>query len=371
MSKSTLKLKNFNIFDLNSYYKTLNDDILQEEEDIIDITYESSPDNKNIFCYLILLSKGTLIYFEYSLITKKISNIFSNQALSMITNSLTCGELSFTAPIIVATSLNELIYVETTKKPCQMINATEDEIIIVSEPCDSKILKIKFNCEKNIICVICLNEIKIFKIGIDKTEGKTTLEYFNDIKFKNMSSLGIEFGLFYEKKFYFKFSNFYENNLIMAFVSEKPTSNDIVRLSVDNDEIDKNEKNQFLSLLMINLTKKDTPIKSLQCFAIDNNFIKIKFGCFFEKIFFLFENGIVCCLNSWVLNQEKNENIIINESQVNINLKNEKNSINNNLQPPQQENKNFIFSDKMIFKYPFNSAAVKFIDLYVILYFKQ
>jgi hypothetical protein len=86
MSKSTLKLKNFNIFDLNSYYKTLNDDILQEEEDIIDIIYESSPENKNIFCYLLLLSKGTLIYFEYSLITKKISNFFTNTALSMITN---------------------------------------------------------------------------------------------------------------------------------------------------------------------------------------------------------------------------------------------------------------------------------------------
>ena len=375
MSKSTLKLKNFNIFDLNSYYKTLNDDILQEEEDIIDIAYESSPDNKNIFCYLLLLSKGTLIYFEYSLISKKISNFFTNQALSMITNSLTCGELSFTAPIIVATSLNELIYVETTKKPCQMINATEDEIIIVSEPCDSKILKIKFNCEKNIICVICLNEIKIFKIGIDKSEGKTTLEYFNDIKFKNMSSLGIEFGLLYEKKFYFKFSNFFENNLIMAFVSEKPTSNDILRLSVDNEEIDKNEKNQFLNLLLINLSKKDTPIKSLQCFAIDNNFIKIKFGCFFEKIFFLFENGIICCLNSWILNNGQNENIIINESQININIntKNEKNSIGGSGSQPQSQpqspnptqNKNFIFSDKMIFKYPFNSAAVKFMDLYV------
>ena len=71
MSKSTLKLKNFNIFDLNSYYKTLNDDILQEEEDIIDIIYEISPDNKNIFCYLLLLSKGNIVYFEYSLITKK------------------------------------------------------------------------------------------------------------------------------------------------------------------------------------------------------------------------------------------------------------------------------------------------------------
>ena len=374
MSKSTLKLKNFNIFDLNSYYKTLNDDILQEEEDIIDIIYEVSPDNNNIFCYLILLSKGTLIYFEYSLITKKISNFYTNQALSMITNSLTCGELSFTAPIIVATSLNELIYVETTKKPCQMINATEDEIIIVSEPCDSKILNIKFNCEKNIICVICLNEIKIFKIGLDKSEGKTKLEYFNDIKIKSMISLGIEFGLFYDKKFFFKFSNFFENNLIMAFISEKPTNSTIIRLSVDNEEIDNNEKNEFLHLLMINLSKKDTPIKLLQCFSIDNNFIKIRFSCFFEKIFFLFENGIVCCLNNWLLDNGENEYFTLNESQNNINSnnttnKNEKNNTNINAQLPKDKNadssKNLIFSDKMIFKYPFNSSAVKFVDIYV------
>ena len=379
MSKSTLKLKNFNIFDLNSYYKTLNDDILQEEEDIIDIIYEVSPDNKNIFCYLILLSKGNLIYFEYSLISKKISNFFTNQALSMITNSLTCGELSFTAPIIVATSLNELIYVETTKKPCQMINATEDEISIVSEPCDSKILNIKFNCEKNIICVICLNEIKIFKIGIDKSEGKTILEYFNDIKIKSMTSLGMEFGLLYDKKFFFKFSNFFENNLIMAFISEKPTNNEIVRLSVDNEEIANDEKIQYLNLLLINLTKKDTPIKLLQCFSIDDNFIKIKFSSFFEKIFFLFENGIVCCLNNWLLDRGENDKFIINESQMNIiinnnsnNINNEKNSSNNtnniNIKPPKEigeKNRNLIFNDKMIFKYPFNSSAVKFIDIYV------
>ena len=380
MSKSTLKLKNFNIFDLNSYYKTLNDDILQEEEDIIDIIYEVSPDNKNIFCYLLLLSKGNLIYFEYSLITKKISNFFTNQALSMITNSLTCGELSFTAPIIVATSLNELIYVETTKKPCQMINATEDEISIVSEPCDSKILNIKFNCEKNIICVICLNEIKIFKIGIDKTEGKTILEYFNDIKIKGMNSLGIEFGLLYGKKFFFKFSNFFENNLIMTFISEKPLSSEIVRLSVDNEEIANNENTQYLNLFLINLTKKDAPIKLLQCFSVDNNFIKIKFSSFFEKIFFLFENGIVCCLNNYLLDHGEREKFIINESQINFNnninnINNEKNiSITNNIsniniQLPnekiEEKSKNLIFNDKMIFKYPFNSSAVKFMDLYV------
>ena len=374
MSKSTLKLKNFNIFDLNSYYKTLNDDILQEEEDIIDIIYEVSPDNKNIFCYLLLLSKGTLIYFEYSLITKKISNFFTNQALSMITNSLTCGELSFTAPIIVATSLNELIYIETTKKPCQMINATEDEISIVSEPCDSKILNIKFNCDKNIICVICLNEIKVFKISMDKTEGKTILEYFNDIKIKSLISFGIEFGLLYDKKFFFKFSNFFENNLIMAFISEKPTNTEIVRLSVDNEEIANDEQNQYLNLLLMNLTRKDSPVKLLQCFSVDNNFLKIKFSQFFEKIFFLFENGIICCLNNYILDHGEREYFILNESHNNINNNNiEKKSenktdninINSSKEKLGGDSKKLIFNDKMIFRYPFNSSAVKFMDLYV------
>ena len=365
MSKSTLKLKKFNIFNLNDYYKNLNDDILQEEEDIIDIIYEPSPDNKNIFCYLILLSKGTLLYFEYNTISKKISNFFTNTALSMITNELTCGELSFNSPIIVATSLNELIYVETTKKPCPMINATEDEIIIVSEPCDSKILKIHFNCNQNIICVICLNEIKIFKIGIDKTEeGKTILEYFNDIKIKGLNNLGIEFGLLYDKKFFFKFSNFIENNLIMSFITEKPTNNEIIRLSVDNDEISNNDKVQFLNILLINLSKKDTPIKLIQCFAVDMNFVKIKYTCFFEKLFVLFENGIVCCLNNDFLNNNDNT-----ENNLNINNLQKTNSINNNISSNSNVNesikKDFLFNEKIIFKYPFNSSTVKFMDIFI------
>ena len=39
MSKSTLKLKYFNIFNLTNYIQNLNDDILQDEEDIIDMIY--------------------------------------------------------------------------------------------------------------------------------------------------------------------------------------------------------------------------------------------------------------------------------------------------------------------------------------------
>ena len=366
MSKSTLKLKQFNIFDLNEYYKNLNDDILQEEEDIIDIIYEPSSENKSIFCYLLLLSKGTLLYFEYNITNKKISNFFTNTALSMITNELICAELSFNSPIIVATSLNELIYIETSKKPCQMINATEDEIIMVSEPCDSQILKIHFNCTQSIICVICLNEIKIFKIGIDKTEGKTTLEYFNDIKIKGMNMTEIEFGLLYEKKFFFKFSNFIENNLIMTFICDKPTSNDIIRLSVDNEEISNNEKVQFINILLINLSKKETPVKLVQCFAIDMNFVKLKYSLFFEKIFLLFENGIVCCLNNDCLNNntignEKNQPKIDNNSDNTSNNTNMKVDDKADSKAP----KNLLFSDKMIFKYPFNSANVKFMDLFV------
>ena len=366
MSKSTLKLKIFNIFNLNNYYKSLSDDILQEEEDIIDIVYEPSSDKKNIFCYLVLLSKGTLLYFEYNLNTKKVSNFFTNTALSMITNELTCGELSFNSPIIVATSLNELIYVETTKKPCPMINATEDEISIISEPCDSKILKIHFNCNQNIICVICLNEIKIFKIGIDKTEGKTMLEYFNDIKIKGLNNLGIEFGLLYDKKFFFKFSNFIENNLIMSFISDTPTNNEIVRLSVDNDEMSNNEKVQFLNILLINLSKKDTPIKLIHCFAIAPNFVKIKFTCFFEKLFVLFENGIVCCLNNDFLNNNDNNENNLNQPLNNIIEKSSNiNSININNNVKEPIKKDFLFNDKIIFKYPFNSSTVKFMDIFI------
>ena len=69
----------------------------------------------------------------------------------------------------------------------------------------------------------------------------------------------------------------------MSFISEKPTNNEIIRLSVDNDEISNNDKVQFLNILLINLSKKDTPIKLIQCFAVDMNFVKIKYTCFFKK----------------------------------------------------------------------------------------
>ena len=75
----------------------------------------------------------------------------TNTAISLITNELICAEISFNSPIILSTSLNELILIETIQKPCQIINATEEGITICSEPLDSQILDIKFNCNQSII----------------------------------------------------------------------------------------------------------------------------------------------------------------------------------------------------------------------------
>ena len=152
----------------------------------------------------------------------------------------------------------------------------------------------------------------------------------------------------------------------MSFLSDTPTNNEIIRLSVDNDEISNNDKVQFLNILLINLSKKDTPIKLIQCFAIDMNFVKIKYTCFFEKLFVLFENGIVCCLNNDFLNS--NDNIENNLIPINDNEKGKNNNINNiniNNNIKEQPKKDFLFNEKIIFKYPFNSSNVKFMDIFV------
>ena len=247
MSKSTLKLKYFNIFNVTNYYQNLNDDIMQEEEDIIDIIYEPSQENKFIFCYLILLSKGTLMYFEYNTTTKKIANIYTNNSLSMITNELICSELSFNSPIIVATSLNELILVETTQKPCQMINVTEEEISICSQPLDSQILSIKFNCNQSFILVITTTNIKLFKIGYDKIENKTIIQFYNDLILPGID-IHSDFSLLYMKKLFLKFSNFLDNILIVSYISDKASSEEQIRLSIDSEELNENNNNDLFYL---------------------------------------------------------------------------------------------------------------------------
>ncbi len=356
MSKSTLKLKYFTIFNVTSYYQNLNDDIMQEEEDIIDIIYEPSQESKFIFCYLLLLSKGTLMYFEYNTTSKKITNIYTNNSLSMITNELICSELSFNSPIIVATSLNELILVETNQKPCQMINITEEEIIICSEPLDSQILNTKFNCNQTFILVVTINSIKLFKIGFDKIENKTILQFYNDLilPFLNPNN---DYSLIFNKKVFLKFSNFLDNILIVSYISDKPSSEEQIKLSFDSEELNDNNNNNdlvYLNLVQVNLSKKEISFNFIQCYSLDKTFVKIEFSYFYEKFFVLFEGGIICCLNNDQLNLNNNmtsDNGII--------------EISSNKKEKKNYDEKITFDNKIIFKYPLNSSNVKFIDMYI------
>ena len=349
MSKSTLKLKHFNIFNLSNYYQSLSDDIMQDEEDIIDIIYEASQENKFIFSFLMLLSKGTLMYFEYNTTTKKISNLFTNTALSMITNELTCAELSFNSPIIVATSLNELILVETTQKPCQMINATEEGISICSEPCDSQILSVKFNCNQSTILVVTSTGMKIFRIGVDKIESKSVLQFFTEIQLVGIDPK-TDYATLLGKKLFPKFSDFVENTIIISYVSEKPTTDEPIRLSVDSDEISETNTDViYLNVVKINLSKKDYAMSLIQCYSVDKTFVKVEFSYFYEKLFVLFEGGVVCLINSDQLNS------VSGSGEMSQKDKSEK----------DDKSFNTTFDTKLVFKYPLNSPNVKFVDLYV------
>lgn len=349
MSKSTLKLKYFNIFNLTNYFQSLSDDIMQDEEDIIDIIYEASQENKFIFSFLMLLSKGTLMYFEYNTTTKKVSNLYTNTALSMITNELTCAELSFNSPIIVATSLNELILVETTQKPCQMINATEEGISICSEPCDSQILSVKFNCNQSNILVITSTGMKVFRIGVDKIESKSVLQFFTEIQLVGIDPKA-DYSTLLGKKLFAKYSDFLDNTIIISYISDKPTSDEPVRLSVDSDEISEtNTDVSYLNIIRINLSKKDYVMSLVQCYSVDKSFVKVEFSYFYEKLFVLFEGGVVCLVNSDQLNSGSGET---NQKEAKVD---------------KDDNKAFsnTFDNKLIFKYPLNSPNVKFVDLYV------
>ena len=133
MSKSSLKLKHLEILDLTLYFQKLEDDILQDEEDIVDLVFEAAEESKFLFRFLMLLSNGSIIYLEYNSTNKKITKILKNTVLKkIITNDINFCEISLSLPIILATSLNEIIYLDAKEKPCKAINISEENLLINS-----------------------------------------------------------------------------------------------------------------------------------------------------------------------------------------------------------------------------------------------
>jgi hypothetical protein len=330
MSKSTLKLKHFEIFNLQSYMQELNDDILQEEEDIIDIIHEASQESKFIFIFLIITSKGTLIYLEYNTTNKKLTKIYRNPVLSsIITNEIVCCELSFTSPILIATSLNEIILIETKQKPSQLVNLTEENIIISSAYCENSIVDIKFNCNQTTILVVTVNKVLLYRLAIDKYENKQILNLFTEVVMPGQKIESIDYSSILNTKYFPKFSDFNENILFVSFLTDEKITEKHTKISLDQD--DSLDQVFYFNIIKLVLNKKDVTMKVVKSYSVEKTFIKVCFSYLNEKIFFLFEDGIICCVNSFLIK-------------------------------PNKEDKE-IYDDKLVFKYPL-SSAVKFCDIY-------
>jgi hypothetical protein len=328
MSKSSLKLKHFEILNLTEYFKDLNDDILQEEEDIIDIIYERSEESKFIFNFLLMLSKGSMIYIEYNTTTKKLTKLFKNPVLSsIITNDIECCELSFNSPIILATELNELLLIDTKQKPCSLINITEENILIHSAYCESSIIDIKFNCNQSAILVTTSNEIWVYKLGVDKFEKKPILQAVYDLKLPGLKfDESLDFRKIFDTHYFPSVSYFSDNILYIFYMTPEPIYENFTKISMDNDE---SPGFFYMNIVQFILNKKDYTMRLVKSFCVEKSMIKICSTYFYEKLFFLFKDGIICFVNSA------------------------------SLSPHSQD----IYDSKMIFKYPLNSP-VKFCDIY-------
>lgn len=261
MSKSTLKLKHLEILNLTLYFQKLEDDILQDEEDIVDLVYEVAEESKFIFRFLILLSNGSIIYFEYNSTTKKITKILKNTILkNIITNDINHCEISFTLPIVLSTSLNEIIFLDAKEKPCKAINISEENLLINSNFCENQILSLKFNCNRNAILVTTINQLLIYKLQMDKYENKQVLHLFGEIKLNGLYK-NLDFSKVLDYKLIHKFSYFNENVIYFCYLTENKICDEFSRVSLETDE--GNKGNLFCNFVKVTINKKDTTQKIL------------------------------------------------------------------------------------------------------------
>lgn len=282
MSKSTLKLKHLEILNLTLYFQKLEDDLLQDEEDIVDLIYEVSQESKFTYCFLILLSNGSIIYMEYNTTTKKIVKILKNTILkNIITNDITFCEVSFNLPIILSTSLNEIIFLDAKEKPCKAINISEENLLINSNFCEHQILNLKFNCIQSMILITTINQLLIYKLQMDKLENKQIMHLFGEIKLNGLAPQ-IDFSKTLDYKIIHKFSLFNENVIYFCYLTENKLMEEFSKISLETDDESKN--NIFCNFVKITINKKDITQKVL----VNNSFFTFYFLNFIFIFFCIF-----------------------------------------------------------------------------------
>jgi hypothetical protein len=282
MSKSTLKLKHLEILNLNLYFQRIEDDLFQDEEDIIDVVYEQSEYSKFIFKFIILLSNGSIIYFTYNSTTRKVIEIIRNTVLrNIITNDINLCEISFNLPIILSTSLNEIIYLESKEKDKEkdiiinknnsnndnnndsnnnynyndLIQISEENILISSNFCESQIINMKFNCSRNIILITTINQFLIYKIQLDKFENKQNLNFICEIKLPGLNPKLLNFQEKIDYTLINKFSFFNENIIYFCYTTENKIQDEFQNVYLETEDNIKDKI--FCNFVKVKINKKD------------------------------------------------------------------------------------------------------------------
>lgn len=303
MNMSFLKLKHYEICSLKSYYDY--DDLLTDNEEIVDLIIEYSTENPSITTVTMILSKGLLVYIEYDLNSKKLIKFFKNPVLlSVISNSIINCDLTDAAPLLLSTSLNEIVVVDSKIRPQQLITLTEENVILYSSFCSTDIIQVKYNNLKESILALNKENIEIFKIVYNKIEMKNMLTKILVIDCFNTNSSN-EFSNYLN----IEFSFCYDNLLIASYVTAENIKNWSYKTQDLMFDINKND-DLNLYILGLQINKKDYNVVPFKHYKIDSTYSKLKFSPFNDKLAILYDNGIIMNL----LNSDNTSQGVFNSS---------------------------------------------------------
>ena len=131
-SNSYIKLKKHEIFEYENFFNLHSSkyQTLTNDDFIVDSIFAKT-DNPAVLSVLSILSKGSLISFEYDQSRKRSRNFSVNSSLSsFITNTIEQADLAFSLPFILVTSLNEIIFIASaTDMSGASINIKEENLM--------------------------------------------------------------------------------------------------------------------------------------------------------------------------------------------------------------------------------------------------
>lgn len=292
MITSKVKLKNQLIFDIKQMYDA--DDLLLESPDIVDIVCEQSK-VQSIISTTILLSNSGILYVEYDLKSNKIVKSFLNNVLtSLITNTIVFAQLSLYTPILLVSSLNEILIINSKIKPQNILTLKEENVIISSMFVEGEINRVMFNNEQNLICILGNSSINVYSYIQDK-ENKNAYHL--------KKSCVIKENFIIDNLFEINFNNFISNSILIV-AKEIDEIKDMKEIPfIDSLVIDDKLESVLISFKSYSILKNSL-VENIICYAkINDGLIDLFFSSLYHKLVILYEKAIVIYDDKYFINE--------------------------------------------------------------------